>query len=359
MINKINIYLLTLKIKFILLTLVVLSLFVQLINLLEVSRVIESSNNNFYSIIYLSLLKLPTTIQEILPFVIIISTAFFYRHLISNNEFISMRNIGYSILDIYKPVGLAIFLTSIIVLILLNPLSSIYEKKFESATTNRSPELYSIKIKNDEVWIKNKDKNKINYINFSNFDLKNMSAEKIKIIEVDNLKKKFFLANKGRLSDKKLILQEVNYFDINKEEINKINNLSLSVNFNNNDIVNSITYYKHIPFYFYKKHIDSLKKFNLYSQEISLFYLSEVLKPILLVILGFIVMGFASKFKRNENFFKILFISILIGFIFFLLNEVLSALTLANFFSFWFAYAILISASLIIGLYRSINIEVD
>ena len=88
---KLTIYLLTMKIKFILLTLLLLGLFVQIINLLEVSRVIESQKANMITIIYLSFLKLPTTIQEIMPFVIIISTAFFYRNLISNNEFISMR----------------------------------------------------------------------------------------------------------------------------------------------------------------------------------------------------------------------------------------------------------------------------
>ena len=63
--------------------------------------------------LYLSILKLPTSMQEIVPFAVIISTAFFYRNLVTNNELISMRNIGYSIIDIYKPVCFAIFLIGI------------------------------------------------------------------------------------------------------------------------------------------------------------------------------------------------------------------------------------------------------
>ena len=74
MIYKLSIYLLTMKIKFIFLTLFLLGLFIQIINLLEVSRIIESDKMKFTTIIYLSFLKLPTTIQEIMPFVIIIST---------------------------------------------------------------------------------------------------------------------------------------------------------------------------------------------------------------------------------------------------------------------------------------------
>ena len=70
---------------------------------------------------------------EIIPFVIIISTAFFYRNLISNNELISMRNIGYSIIDIYKPIGFCNFhYRFMFFLLIINPLSaSFFEKKFE------------------------------------------------------------------------------------------------------------------------------------------------------------------------------------------------------------------------------------
>ena len=58
---------------------------------------------------------------ETIPFVVIISTAFFYRNLISNNELISMRNIGYSIIDIYKPVASAIFIIGMFFLLIVNP----------------------------------------------------------------------------------------------------------------------------------------------------------------------------------------------------------------------------------------------
>ena len=347
------------KIKFFLLTIVMLSLFIQIINLIEVSRIINSNQFSFFSILYLSILKLPSTINQILPFAIIISTAFFYRYLISNNELISMRNVGFSIIDIFKPVAMAIFIISILFLLYLNPISAYTEKNFEIKTSKDSSSLYSIKIKNNEIWIKNIQNKKTNYIKFSNFDLKNMTAENIKIIEIENNLKKFYLAKKGVLKKNNLNLNNVNIFNINLENNNNIKKLNLDVNFKKNDIINSISNYKHIPFYNYNKHIKSIKKFNLYSQEVSLFYLSEILKPIFLIILGFVVMGFSSKFKRNENFFKVLFYSILIGFIFFIFNEILAVLTISNYLSFLFAYTVLILVSLLIGLYQSINIEVN
>ena len=356
---KITIYLLSLKIKFIITTLVLLALFIQIINLIEVSRIVESSNMNMFTILYLSLLKLPSTINQIIPFAIIISTAFFYRYLIGNNEFISMRNVGYSIIDIFKPVGFAIFLIGIIFLSILNPLAALSEKKFELETSKDFSSLYSINIKNNEIWIKNIQENNINFIKFSNFDLKNMTAEKIKIIEIDKNSKKFFLAEKGKLHNNNLNLQNVYYFNFNTEDNKTIDSINLNVNFNRDDIINSISNFKHIPFYKYKKHIKSLKKFNLYSQEVSLFYLSEIFKPFFLIILCFLVMSFACKFKKNENFFKVLFFSILFGFIFFIFNEILTILTVTNYISFLVAYTILILISLVIGLYQSINIELN
>ena len=159
--------------------------------------------------------------------------------------------------------------------------------------------MYSINIKNDEIWIKNLQEFKTNYIKFSNFDLKNMTAEKIKIIEIEKDNKKFYLAKKGKLHQNNLDLSDVYLFNVNLETYESINSYNLKVNFNKNNIIDSISNYKHIPFYKYKKHIESLKKFNLYSQEVSLFYFSEIFKPFFLIILSFVVMGFASKFKKK------------------------------------------------------------
>ena len=66
-------------------------------------------------------------------------------------------------------------------------------------------------------------------------------------------------------------------------------------------------------------------------------------------MLWFVVLGYSAKFKRNENFFKILFIAILIRFAIFLMREIIFKITLSyniNFFflqynfhvtiSFWF-----------------------
>ena len=123
------------------------------------------------------------------------------------------------------------------------------------------------------------------------------------------------------------------------------------------NIIDSISNYKYIPFYKYFIHIKNLKKFDLYSNEISLYYTSELLKPIFLIIIAFVVMGFSSKFKRNENFFKVLFISILIGFFIFLFKIIIFNYTGKSNINFIYSYLVILILPLLLGLYQVVTIE--
>ena len=356
----INFYLFTLASKYILINLIIITILVLFLNLLEISRILEKENTTLGFFLLLSLLKLPTIISEIIPFVVILSIAFLFKNLITNNELISIRNMGFSILDIFKPIAIAIFLFGLFILLFINPLAANFENNFNNLTSKKYPNMYSIKFINEGMWIKNisEDNNK-NYINISKINLDNMNAEEIKILNINNKFNKIIIAEKGEIIDKIFKLQNVSILNINNDKFEKVEFYNLILNFDKSNIIDSILNFKFIPFYKYKKHVNNLKKFNLHSSEVSLYYLSEIFKPIFLVIIGFTVMGFSGKFKRNENFFKVLFISILIGFLIFLLKEIVTALTTTMEISFIFSYFIIFMFPLIIGLYQMIRIESD
>ena len=358
--KKINFYLFTLASKYILINLIIITILVLFLNLLEISRILEKENTTLGFFLLLSLLKLPTIISEIIPFVVILSIAFLFKNLITNNELISIRNMGFSILDIFKPIAIAIFLFGLFILLFINPLAANFENNFNNLTSIKYPNMYSIKFINEGMWIKNisEDNNK-NYINISKINLDNMNAEEIKILNINNKFNKVIIAEKGEIIDKIFKLQNVSILNINNDKFEKVEFYNLILNFDKSNIIDSILNFKFIPFYKYKKHVNNLKKFNLHSSEVSLYYLSEILKPIFLVIIGFTVMGFSGKFKRNENFFKVLFISILIGFLIFLLKEIVTALTTTMEISFIISYFIIFMFPLIIGLYQMIRIESD
>ncbi len=358
--HKLNFYLFKLTSKYILINLIIISIFIMFLNLIEISRILQNDEKNIITFLSLSFLKFPTILNEILPFVTIIAISFLFRNLINNNELISMRNIGYSIFDVFIPIGISVFIVGILFLIFINPLASNFEKKFEEITNKKDQSLYSIKVNNNEMWIKNKITDDYSsFINIQNMDLKNMIAKEIKILLIDKDMNKFIQSNEGVFNKDKLLLKEVLYYDINNEEYETIDIYKLDINFNQQNIINAITNYRLVPFYEYINHTKTLNKFNLYSPEIGLFYISEILKPFFIIMLAFVVVGFSGKFKRNESFFKILFISILIGFLIFFLKEIITKLTISLDINFLLSYFIIFIIPFVISLYQVIKIEND
>ena len=356
--SRINRYLSKLTLKYLLINTLIVSILILFINILEISRIIDNSNNKLNSFLYLSILKLPSVINETIPFIVIISIAFLYRNLISNNELISMRNMGFSILDIFKPIGTTILICGIMVLCILNPITSFTENKFIEITDQKSSDIYSIKFIQNGMWIKNISKNEEkNYINIKNINLNNMIAKNIKILTISENKNEVIIAEKGMIDKKNFILEQVLKLNIENNDYYESENHIIKLNFNRSDIIDSISNYKYIPFYKYFFHIKNLKKFDLYSNEISLYYISELLKPLFLIIIAFVIMGFSSKFRRNENFFKVLFISVLIGFIIFLFKIIIFNFTGKSNINFVYSYLVILILPLLLGLYQVVTIE--
>ena len=358
--KKINLYLFKLTNKYLFINFIIISLFILFINLLELSRIVSENEQNFFNFIYLSLLKYPSILNETIPFVTIVSVAFLIRNLINNNEFVSMRNLGYSIFDIFFPIAVAIFIMGLFFLILINPLSVLMETEYDIKLNNKEESLYSIKISNSEMWIKNEiDSSNNSFINIKNIDLKDMEANDIKILLLNNNSNKFLLAEKGRFKNNFFLLDNVKYYNFENDDYKSLDNYKLNINFNKDNIINSISKFKLIPFYKYLSHSKTLSKFNLYSPEIGLYYLSEILKPFFIVVLSFVIIGFTSKFQRNENFFKVLFIAISLGFIIFLMKEIVNKITITLSINFFISYFIIFLVPLLIGLYQVIRVEND
>ena len=106
---KANIYLFQLSVKYIMLNMLIVSILIFFLNFIDISRILQNTDNHIYDYIYLSILKFPSILNEILPFVTIVGISFLIRNLINNNELISLRNIGYSMFDIFLPIGLGVF----------------------------------------------------------------------------------------------------------------------------------------------------------------------------------------------------------------------------------------------------------
>ena len=136
--------------------------------------------------------------------------------------------------------------------------------------------MYSIKFSENNLWIKNKNSyDGIYYINIKNFDIKEMIANDIEILSINNKSKEFYQSDYGKIKNKNFILTKVNHFDILNDKYYYNDKYILNINFSEESILRSNINYKNIPYYNYIAHIKTMKKFNLYSSAVGLFYLSE------------------------------------------------------------------------------------
>ena len=167
----------------------------------------------------------------------------------------------------------------------------------------------------------------------------------------------YAVPKKGVFNKNNFYLEDVTKLNINDNNYYKYKNEIIDLNFNKSDIIDAISNYKIIPFYKYHSHVKNLKKFDLYSNEVSLYYISELLKPLFLIIISFVVMGFSSQFRRNENFFKVLFISVLIGFVIFLFKIIVFNFTGKSNINFIYSYLVILIMPSLLGLYQVVKIE--
>ena len=156
------------------------------------------------------------------------------------------------ILDIFKPILAAVFIMGLFFLFVINPLAVFMETKYDNQLDKKDNSLYSIKITDNEMWIKNKiDQQNSSFINIKNINLRNMYASNIKILQTKNDTNKFIMAEKGEFNNNIFSLENVIYYNFKKEEYKNLPNYNLIINFNKDNIINSISKYKLVTFYNY------------------------------------------------------------------------------------------------------------
>ncbi len=76
-------------------------------------------------------------------------------------------------------------------------------------------------------------------------------------------------------------------------------------------------------------------------------------------MLSFVVLGYSGKFKRSDNFFKVLSISIFVGLLIFFVKEIITKATISLDINFYISYLVIFIIPFSIGLYQVIKIEND
>ena len=196
-------------------------------------------NVNFYFPIILVFLNSFSLLYEIFPFIFLISTQFFFIHILDSNELIAFKNYGLSNLKILKIISLSSFLAGLLIICLFYNLSAVMKFKYldlknEYTNDNR----YLASITENGLWIKDQNKSHITFINAEkislnklydvdilNFD-KNFSLDSIIFSKEVDISNKIWLMNKAIIINKNNMTEElINFKYTSNFDYEKINNL--------------------------------------------------------------------------------------------------------------------------------------
>jgi len=221
-----------------------------LVFVLNILKEIEFLNNidiDFWYPIYLSLLNSPSIIFEMLPFIFLLTTQFFFIKLFNNDEIQIFKYSGLKNTVILKLLGLLTFFMGLLIITLFYNLSSKLQNHYLQLKNQFSKnDEYLAVINKNGLWIKDIVNDEINIINSSKIDnnflintfitkfnknyeiIQNIKSEKI------DIKNKKWLIHDGTVfennTSKKIKLAEFNSnFDLKKIESLFSNLSSLSI----------------------------------------------------------------------------------------------------------------------------------
>lgn len=156
-----------------------------ILNLFEEIEFFKNLNLPFTIPLILSLSYVPTFILELLPFIIFLSSMYYFLNLRSSKDLLSIKVFGYSNVKIILILSLFSFAFGLFILFAVNPITSSLIKYYETEKAQYARDVdHLISINKNGVWIKEIDNTGYKIINAEK--LNKESLEKISIYIFNN-----------------------------------------------------------------------------------------------------------------------------------------------------------------------------
>ena len=291
---------------------------VLILNLLSELDFFKNINVSTYFPLYLSLLNSVSQVFEMLPFIFLISTQFFFINFFKNNELEIFKYSGLKNINIIKILSLTAFLMGILLVILFYNFSSNLKNIYLELKSNyTSDNKYLAVITNNGLWIKDKIDGKTLIINSNKIENNHLVETFISEFD-DNFKNiRNIQSDKINIESNEWLIKDATVY--NQNISSKVKNLKINSNFNYERIQ---TLFSNLSSLSILELLDLKKNYNLlgYSTikvDVHLYKLSSYpLYFILIVIFSSIIMFNSKNYKSTGIKVTIgLFSSVLIYYI--------------------------------------------
>ena len=224
--SVINRYLIINYTKIVLNTLLIFLALGILLNLFEEIEFFKNVNQSISLPFILSLSYVPTLIIELLPFIIFLSSMFYFLSLKSTKDLLSIKVFGYSNIKIITILSIFSFIFGVFILLAINPITSALIKYYEVEKAQYARDVdHLISVNKNGVWIKENQDSGYKIINAEKLDKDKLKKISIYIFNSNNKMTKRIEAKSALIVENPWKMKNVIIYNfVNNEEIIRLEN---------------------------------------------------------------------------------------------------------------------------------------
>ena len=284
---------------------------------------------NFYDILGMASLKITGNIEKILPFAVLIGSISCFNQWRKNNYYIITRSSGLSLWKIITPSLLCFFILGIFSITVLNPFSTIMNKKYENLETIffKHKKVNNFSFDNKGFWMKQTFNGKTIIINAHkvNSKLQTLNDVNIFILNENADFEKRVSAKTAKFDKNKLSLSNAIITD-SQSLINSFSKYNLNLDLTSENINISILEPETIFIINLPNYILNMKKFGLNISKHLIHLFKLVCQPLLLI--SMILLSASLMLRSSERKVKVGIVSLtlVVGFSLYFVGDFVFAL---------------------------------
>lgn len=284
---------------------------------------------NFYDILGMASLKITGNIEKILPFAVLIGSISCFNQWRKNNYYIITRSSGLSLWKIITPSLLCFFILGIFSITVLNPFSTIMNKKYENLETIffKHKKVNNFSFDNKGFWMKQTFNGKTIIINAYkvNSKLQTLNDVNIFILNENADFEKRVSAKTAKFDKYKLSLSNATITD-SQSLINSFSKYNLNLDLTSENINISILEPETIFIINLPNYILNMKKFGLNISKHLIHLFKLVCQPLLLI--SMVLLSASLMLRSSERKVKVGIVSLtlVVGFSLYFVGDFVFAL---------------------------------
>lgn len=304
------------------------SAIILLFDSIELFRRAGAAGNIHPTLVFkMAVLHLPNTLQEIVPFIFLFATMFFFWRFQQTSQLIILRNMGLSVWRLLLPIISIVLVYSIFEFVILNPLGAIFMEKFERINTTvfkKRSDTYTISSRG--IWVRDMHKNGYALVHAKRVDLiyQNVLGITIYAFSDNNIFLKRIDAASGKMAKNHWALQNVlvsNAYKITEE----MDVLQYETDINMDTIRDRFLSPDTLSIWALPKFIENVENAGLSSINYKFYLYKTILRPLLfLAMIFFAALVSYPPSTRRRNPYPI-FSAILIAFLIYLFTNMMRA----------------------------------